>query len=176
MPARPRAVPSPHRYSDHGMPKAKTAPVDDRYRPCLSPRSRSNLQHHPDGTPVDAGSARVSLTERSSRRHARSPGGSGGGRSDLCHDNDEPDAVNRRARVGDNVVDAAAELLAGDSGLLELVGGWLPSGDEELPTDLDKGSPSSATTGRAERPLPLPHRTTAGPGCAHSPRGERVRP
>ncbi len=37
----------------------------------------------------------ASLAERSSRRHARSPGEAGGGRSDLCHDNDETDPVNR---------------------------------------------------------------------------------
>jgi hypothetical protein len=34
-PACPRAVPSPYRHSDHSMPKAKTAPVDDRALPLL---------------------------------------------------------------------------------------------------------------------------------------------
>jgi hypothetical protein len=31
----PRAVRSPYRHSDHSMPKAKTAPVDDRALPLL---------------------------------------------------------------------------------------------------------------------------------------------
>jgi hypothetical protein len=34
-PACPRAVRSPDRHSDHRMPKAKTAPVDDRALPLL---------------------------------------------------------------------------------------------------------------------------------------------
>jgi hypothetical protein len=33
--------------------KLGTAPVNDRVPPLLVPRSRSNLQHHPDRTPVD---------------------------------------------------------------------------------------------------------------------------
>jgi hypothetical protein len=64
------------------------------------PRPRSNLQHHPDGLRRpsqwrQAVRCPASLAERSSRRHTRSPGEAGGGHSDLCHDNDEPDAVNR---------------------------------------------------------------------------------
>lgn len=65
------------------------------------PRPRSNLQHHPDGLRRPSlqwrqtVSSVASLAERSSRRHTRPPGEAGGGRSDLCHDNDEPDAVNR---------------------------------------------------------------------------------
>jgi hypothetical protein len=35
------------------QPKAGTAPVNDQVLPLLVPRSRSNLQHRPDGTPVD---------------------------------------------------------------------------------------------------------------------------
>jgi len=35
------------------------------------------------------------LTERGSCRHSRPPGEARGGRSDLCHDNDEPALVNR---------------------------------------------------------------------------------
>jgi hypothetical protein len=34
-PTRPRAEPSPYRHSDHRMPKAKTAPVEDRTPPLL---------------------------------------------------------------------------------------------------------------------------------------------
>ena len=75
------------------------------------------------------------LAERSSRRHARSPGEAGGGRSDLCHDNDETDPVNRRTRIGDKVVEARAELFAGEHGLLEFITLWLPSRDKELPPD-----------------------------------------
>jgi hypothetical protein len=105
----------------------------------LSPRYRSNLQHRPDGNP-DRRSWQLTLpiallAERSSRRHARSPGEAGGGRSDLCHDNDETDPVNWRTRVGDNVVDPATELRAGDRGSLQLTGSRLPSGDEKLPSD-----------------------------------------
>jgi hypothetical protein len=69
--------------------------------------------------------------ERSSRRHTRSPGEAGGGRSDLCHDNDEPDPVNRRARVGDNAVDSTTELRCGGGCLLELVVSWIPPGDQQ---------------------------------------------
>jgi hypothetical protein len=37
--------------------KPRQRPVSTGYRPCLSPRSRCNLQHRPDGTPVDVRSA-----------------------------------------------------------------------------------------------------------------------
>jgi hypothetical protein len=75
------------------------------------------------------------LAEWSSRRHTRSPGEAGGGRSDLCHDNDVPDLVNRRARIGDNAVDPTTELYAGSGGLVEFLVTCSPSGNEELPTD-----------------------------------------
>jgi hypothetical protein len=78
------------------------------------------------------------LAERSPRRHTRSPGEAGGGRSDLCHDNDEPDPVNRRARVGDNSFDPPTELLACGRGLVELVILWLPPGYEQLPSHLEE--------------------------------------
>jgi hypothetical protein len=87
------------------------------------------------------------LAERSSRRHARSPGEAGGGRSDLCHDNDETDPVNRRARIGDNIVDPTAKLFAGRSGLFELLGVWLPSGDEELAADSQERKPELGNNG-----------------------------
>jgi hypothetical protein len=109
----------------------------------LSPRSRCNLQHRPD----DARSAFqlapgwAPLAERSSRRHTRSPGEAGGGRSDLCHDNDEPDPVNRRGRVGDNLTDLTAELVAGGSGPLEFVIVGLPARDEKLPADPQEREP-----------------------------------
>jgi hypothetical protein len=119
-------------------------PMTSRH-PCLLPRSRCNLQHHPDGTPVDAwcqlALVLAPLAERSSRRHTRSPGEAGGGRSDLCHDNDEPDPVNRRTRVGDNIIDQTAELLAGDGCRFELVSSWLSSGNEQVATDSEEWKP-----------------------------------
>ena len=93
------------------------------------------------------------LTERSSRRHTRSPGEAGGGRSDLCHDNDETDPVNRRARVGDNLVDPTTELLGGERRLLELRRIELPSRNEELAADREQGKSKFGDDGEwAERP------------------------
>ena len=130
---RPTATPT----TDCRKPRQRRSPTG--CRPCSSPRSRCNLQHRPDGTPVDVrsrlalGGAPL-LAERCSRRHTRSPGEAGGGRSDLCHDNDEPDPVNRRGRVGDNVDDPAAELTGGTSSLLKLHGTRLPPRDQEPPS------------------------------------------
>ena len=88
------------------------------------------------------------LTERSSRRHARSPGEAGGGRSDLCHDNDETDPVNRRGRIWDNLIDSTAELLAGDRCLVEFARIWLPSRNEELPADPEQGKSEFSDNGK----------------------------
>jgi hypothetical protein len=116
-----------------------------RHRPRSFPRSRSNLQHRPDGTPVGPLVAlalrRAPLAEWSSRRYTRSPGEAGGGRSDLCHDNDEPDPVNRRARIGDNSVDPTTELCASGRSLLEFVAAGSPSGNEQLAADLQEWKP-----------------------------------
>jgi hypothetical protein len=54
VPVPPRAIPSPDHRSDHRMPKPRQRRSSTGCRPCLSPRSRCNLQHRPDGTPVDA--------------------------------------------------------------------------------------------------------------------------
>jgi hypothetical protein len=81
------------------------------------------------------------LAEWVSRRYTRSPGEAGGGRSDLCHDNDEPDPVNLRGRIGDNAVDPTTELCACGSGPLELIAGWVPSWNEELPADPQEWKP-----------------------------------
>jgi len=78
------------------------------------------------------------MAERSSRRHTRSPGEAGGGRSDLCHDNDEPDPVNRRTGVGDNFNDLTAKELAGAAGLRELGSGRLSSGNEQRTADFQQ--------------------------------------
>jgi hypothetical protein len=140
-PASPRAIPPFYRHSDHSMPKAGTAPVNDRVPPLLVPRSRSNLQHRPDGTPFVLGSAPAvlaQLAQWTSRRHTRSPGEAGGGRSDLCHDNDETDPVNRRAGVGDNSIEPPADLIAGHSDLFQFIGIWLTSRDEQLTADLQE--------------------------------------
>jgi hypothetical protein len=115
-----------------------------RFCPCSFPRSRSNLQHRPDGHPGRADSATAvpaRLAERGSRRHTRSPGEAGGGRSDLCHDNDESDPVNRRTRVGDNPVEVSTEFPACECGPFELVGGRVPPRNEQLPTDLQERKP-----------------------------------
>ena len=152
MPARPRAVPSPHRYSDHGMPKAKTAPVDDRYRPCLSPRSRSNLQHHPDGTPVDAGSARVSLTERSSRRHARSPGEAGEVAAIFAMITTNPTRSIGELGLGTMSSMRPPSCSQATAACSSSSGDGCPRGMRSCPPTWTRGSPSSATTGRAERP------------------------
>src|SRR5215217_6743887 len=126
-----------------------------KHRPRSFPRSRSNLQHRPDGTPIDpvalALGRALRLAEWSSRRYTRSPGEAGGGRSDLCHDNDEPDPVNRRGRIGDNPVDPTTELRAGASGLLELLATRLPSGDEELPADPQERKPELGDNGECSQ-------------------------
>jgi hypothetical protein len=124
------------------------------------PRSRSNLQHHPDDTPVDLCAlalGRAPLAEWSSRRYTRSPGKAGGGRSDLCHHNDEPDSVNRRGRIGENSVDPTAELSTGGRGLLEFVAAWSPSGNEQLPSDLEEWKPELGDDGQGAK----------CPGCRH---------
>jgi hypothetical protein len=90
---------------------------------------------------------RAPLAEWSSRRYTRSPGEAGGGRSDLCHDNDEPDPVNRRGRIGDNPVDPTTELFASARGLREFIASWLASRDEELSTDLQEWKPEFGDNG-----------------------------
>ena len=74
---RPTATPN------HSMTRTKTAPVDDRPLPCSSPRSRCNLQHHPDGTPVAdrSASACSCAADRAEFVPARPIAGGSGGRS-----------------------------------------------------------------------------------------------
>jgi len=81
------------------------------------------------------------LAEWSSYRYTRSPGEAGRGRSDLCHDNDVPDPVNRRGGIGDNALDPTPELFAGSDSLVEFLVIWSPSGNEELPTDPQEWKP-----------------------------------
>jgi hypothetical protein len=147
----------PTQRADH-TPPGRPFPGDANAQPPLRPRMQrvGAASARPDTTrvlfPRSAATYNTTLTalrstrcqmalllaplaERSSRRYARSPGEAGGGRSDLCHDNDEPDPVNRRARVGDNVVDPASKFLAGRQGLLELVGVRPSTGDEQPSAD-----------------------------------------
>lgn len=117
------------------MPKALTVPVDDQVPPLLLLDPAATYNTTLTAPPLDAVQlTRVvaQLAEWSSRRHTRSPGEAGGGRSDLCHDNDEPDPVNRRRRVGDNFVEPPTELPAGPGSLRELLGTGLPSRHEQL--------------------------------------------
>ena len=155
-PAAPRAIPPFYRHSDHSMPKAGTAPVDDRVPPLLVPRSRSNLQHRPDGTRSTLGSATAvfaQLAQWTSRRHTRSPGEAGGGRSDLCHHNDETDSVNRRAGIGDNSIEPPAHLITGHSDLFQFSTVWLTSRDEQLTADLQEWKSQFGDDGEgAKRP------------------------
>ena len=121
-----------------------------RHRPRSFPRSRSNLLHRPDGTRstlVALALGRAPLAEWGSRRYTRSPGEAGGGRSDLCHDNDVPDPVNRRGGIGDNAVDPTPELCAGRGGLVELLVTWSPSGNEEPPPDPQEWKPQLGNNG-----------------------------
>ena len=101
----------------------------------------------PRSTLVALALGRAPLAEWSSRRYTRSPREAGGGRSDLCHDNDVPDPVNRRRRIGDNAVDPTPELCAGSGGLVEFLVTWSPSGNEELPTDPQEWKPQLGNNG-----------------------------
>jgi hypothetical protein len=135
------------------MPKAKTQPVDDQVPPPLvssiPQQTYNTVLTAPRSTLVALALGRAPLpAEWSSRRYTRSPGEAGGGRSDLCHDNDEPDPVNRRGRIGDNAVDPTTELFAGDSSLLEFIAARLSSGNEELPSDPQEGEPEFGDNGK----------------------------
>jgi hypothetical protein len=184
MPAPSRAVLSPTAAPTTECRKPRWHRSTTRYRPRSFPLSRSNLQHRPDdpGRPLSALTlGRAPLAERSSRRYTRSPGEAGGGRGDLCHDNDEPDPVNRRGRIGDNSVDPTTELYASARGLLEFIPGWLPSRNEELPTDLQEWKPelgdnrerSKCSRGRHIKGLPgRPSAVVLEPGVYHFDVGE----
>ena len=140
-PASPRAMPPFYRHSDHSMPKPEQRRSTTGYRPSLflDPAATYNtVLTAPRSILGSATAVLVQLAQWTSRRHTRSPGEAGGGRSDLCHDNDETDLVNRRAGVGDNSIEPPADLLAGHSDLFKFIGTWLTSRDEQLTADLQE--------------------------------------
>jgi len=126
------------------------------YRPCLflDPAATYNtILTAPRSILRSATAVLAQLAQGTSRRHTRSPGEAGGGRSDLCHDNDETDSVNRRAGIGDNSIEPPAHLITGHSYLFQFIGVWLTSRDEQLTADLQERKSQLGDDGEgAKRP------------------------